>query len=119
MTLLAGGRFLQCAARVAVFSATLISVAGCGDADSSARQPTPRTAAHASTTAETELPTLDSLRTPVPPGRLLPAQSGRGAQRFDVPLAKEGSAVTLRLICLGPGDAEVTDGSGGIHRRGE
>ncbi|MEV5956961.1 hypothetical protein AB0M11_24875 [Streptomyces sp. NPDC051987] len=56
---------------------------------------------------------MESLKSPVPSGKLLVARSGRGAERFDVPLAKAGSTVTLRLICLGPGAAKVTDGSGG------
>jgi hypothetical protein len=109
----AGGRFSQCTARVAVLSAALISLAGCGDAGFSARQSAPRTVAQNAAAAETELPTLESLKSPVPSGKLLVAKSGRGARRFDVPLAKAGSQVTLRLICLGPGDAKVTDGSGG------
>ncbi|MGY5055981.1 hypothetical protein ACWDFR_18150 [Streptomyces sp. 900105755] len=109
----AGVRFSQCAARISVLSAVLISAAGCGDAGSSAQQPTPRTAVHDSAPAETELPTMASLKSPVPPGKLLTAQSGQGAQRFDVPLAKPDSTVTVRLICLGPGAAKVTDGSGG------
>ncbi|GAA3817737.1 hypothetical protein GCM10022403_058990 [Streptomyces coacervatus] len=56
---------------------------------------------------------MESLKSPVPPGELRVARSGRGAEQFDVPLAKTGSTVTVRLICLGPGAAKVTDGSGG------
>ena len=113
MISVAGGRFSQCAARVAVLSAVLISAAGCGDSGSSAQQPLPRKAANSSAAAKIELPTLKSLEASAPSGKLLVAQSGRGAQRFDVPLPKVGSQVTVRLICLGPGDAKVTDGSGG------
>ncbi|WP_164836337.1 hypothetical protein [Actinacidiphila soli] len=109
----AGRRFSQCAARVALLVAALISVAGCGDAASSSLQSAARTAAPASSAAETELPTLESLESPAPSGKLLVAKSGRGTEWFDLPLTKAGSQVTLRLIGLGPGDAKVTDGSGG------
>ncbi|MER7835062.1 hypothetical protein ABTY98_03885 [Streptomyces sp. NPDC096040] len=63
--------------------------------------------------AKTRLPVLESLKYPVPSGKLLTARSGRGTARLEVPLAKTGSQITVRLICLGPGDAKVTDGSGG------
>ncbi|MEU2778451.1 hypothetical protein ABZ646_37635 [Streptomyces sp. NPDC007162] len=56
---------------------------------------------------------LDSLKVPAPSGKLLVARSGRGAERVAVPLAKTGSQITVRLVCLGPGAAKVTDGSGG------
>ena len=56
---------------------------------------------------------MESLKFPVPPGKLLVTESGRGAQQFDVAQAKTGSTVTVRLICLGPGAAKVTDASGG------
>ncbi|MFF0017361.1 hypothetical protein [Streptomyces sp. NPDC005374] len=59
------------------------------------------------------LPPLESLKSPAPPGKLLVARSGQGAQRIEVPLAKSGTPITVRLICLGPGAAKVTDGSGG------
>lgn len=113
MISVAGDRFLRCAARVAVLSTVLMSVAACGDSGSSAQQPSPRKETHSTAAAEKELPTLESLEASAPAGKLLVAQSGRGAQRFDVPLPKVGSQVTVRLICLGAGDAKVTDGSGG------
>ncbi|MFF4503903.1 hypothetical protein [Streptomyces sp. NPDC001401] len=113
MISIAGVRFSQCAARLAVLSGALISVAGCSGSGSEAQQPAPRTAVHASPAAETKMPPLESLKSPVPSGKLLVAKSGQGAQQFDVPLAKAGSTVTVRLICLGPGAAKVTDGSGG------
>lgn len=41
------------------------------------------------------------------------ARSGQGAEQVEVPLAKTDSQITVRLVCLGPGAAKVTDGSGG------
>ncbi|WP_405950739.1 hypothetical protein OG588_35020 [Streptomyces prunicolor] len=67
----------------------------------------------ASPAAEVRLPTLESLKSPVPAGKLVVARSGQGTQRIDVPLGKADAYLTVRLICLGPGDAKVTDGSGG------
>lgn len=113
MTSVAGARFSQYAARIAVLSSALLAVAGCSDADSSALKSTSPSAAHASAVAEKQLPPLESLKSPAPPGKLLVARSGQGAQRIEVPLAKTGAPITVRLICLGPGTAKVTDGSGG------
>ncbi|MEU3783908.1 hypothetical protein [Streptomyces sp900129855] len=113
MISVAGARFSQYAARMAVLSAALLAVAGCSDANSSAQKSPSPTAAHASPAAKMQLPLLESLKSPAPSGKLLVAQSGQGAKQFEVPLAKTASQITVRLICLGPGDAKVTDGSGG------
>jgi hypothetical protein len=113
MISIAGARFSQYAARLAVLSAALVAVAGCSNANSSAQQSPSPTAAHTSAAAKMKLPMLESLKSPAPSGKLLVAQSGQGAKQFEVPLAKTDSQITVRLICLGPGDAKVTDRSGG------
>ncbi|MEU9391625.1 hypothetical protein AB0D86_16690 [Streptomyces sp. NPDC048324] len=111
MISVAGIRLSRCAAFGATLSAVLLAITGCGGGDSSAQHPS--TATPAKTAAETRLPTLESLKFPAVSGTLLTEHSGRGARRLEVPLAKAGTQVTVRLICLGPGDAKVTDGSGG------
>lgn len=113
MTSVAGARFPKYAARLAVLSVASLAVAGCSGTDSSAPQSSAPSAAHASAVVKTQLPPMDSLKSPAQSGKLLVAQSGQGARQIEVPLAKTGSEITVRLVCLGPGAAKVTDGSGG------
>jgi hypothetical protein len=112
MISVAGARFSQYAARGIVLSAALLAMAGCSDTDSSAPQSPSPSAAHASAVAEKKLPPLESLKSPAPSGKLLVARSGQGAKQVEVPLATTGSQITVRLVCLGPGAAKMTDGSG-------
>ncbi|MER6273051.1 hypothetical protein [Streptomyces sp900105755] len=113
MISVAQARFSQYAVRAAALTAALLASAGCSDGGSSARQSVPPTAAHASEPAKAQLPTLESLKSPAPSGKLLVAQTGQGGRQFEVPLTKTGSQLTVRLICVGPGAVKVTDGAGG------